>query len=369
MDAFATAQLSLAPALASALLHALWQITLLGLGAWLALAATARHSAAMRHAIGMLFLLAMVLVPALTFISFLQMPVPAVDAPPALLAEALGGASASVLLEHVSSSVTMVLALLWVLCVAGALVRHAGGLYLLRTLGNLPFEPMQAHRQQRIAQLAAAMNIRRSVEVRLSKDVAGPCTAHLLKPVIWLPLSLTKRLPRDQMDAVLAHELAHIARLDWLWSGLQCAAESLLFFHPAARWLGHRIREEREHACDDLAAVACGDGIALAEALVQLERSRQPVPRLLLAAHGGSLMKRVTRLLSARSTRSYWSGVAGITLVLAICSVLAVHAGVRVGGMPGVQLGSTDRHSREPQSPPSPRSPPSPASPPSPVTY
>lgn len=366
MDALVTAQLSLAPALASALLHALWQNTLLGLGAWLALAATARHSAAMRHAIGMLFLLAMVLVPVLSFFSFLQLPIPGVDAPPALLADALDGTSASVLLEHVSSSASTVLALLWLLCVAGALMRYAGGLYLLRTLGNLKFQRMPAHGQQRIAQLAAAMNIHRSVEVRLSKNVAGPCTAHLLKPVIWLPLSLTKRLPRDQMDAVLAHELAHIARLDWLWSGLQFAAESLLFFHPAARWLGRRIREEREHACDDLAAVACGDGIALAEALVQLERSRQPAPHLLLAAHGGTLMKRVTRLLSATSTRSYWSGVAGITLVLAICSVLAVHAGVRVGGMPGVQVEPSDMHSSEPQSPPSPRSPPSPASPPSP---
>lgn len=366
MDALAAAQLGPVPALASALVHALWQNTLLGLGARLALAATARHSAAMRHAIGMLFLLAMVLVPVLTFTTFLQMPIPAVDAPPALLAEALGGASASVLLEHVSSSVSMVLALLWVLCVAGALVRHAGGLYLLRTLGNLPSQSMPAHGPQRIAQLAAAMNIRRSVEVLLSKDVAGPCTAHLLKPVIWLPLSLSKRLSRDQVDAVLAHELAHIARMDWLWSGLQCAAESLLFFHPAARWLGRRIREEREHACDDLAAVACGDGIALAEALVQLEHSRHPVPRLLLAAHGGTLMKRVTRLLSATSTRTYWSGVAGITLVLAICSVLAVHAGVRVGSMPGVQVGPSEMHSSEPQSPPSPRSPPSPLSPPSP---
>ena len=64
----------------------------------------------------------------------------------------------------------------------------------------------------------------------------------LLRPVVWLPLSLLARLPAEQVEALIAHELAHIARLDWLWNGVQCVIESLLFFHPAAWWLSRRIR-------------------------------------------------------------------------------------------------------------------------------
>ncbi len=57
---------------------------------------------------------------------------------------------------------------------------------------------------------------------------------------------------------------------------MQCVVESLLFYHPGAWWLSRRVRQEREHACDDLAVAACGDAIALAEALAALERRRLP---------------------------------------------------------------------------------------------
>ena len=164
--------------------------------------------------------------------------------------------------------------------------------------------------------------------MRLAAEIASPFTARLFRPVIWLPLSLLTRLPTDQVEALLAHELAHIQRLDWLWNGLQCVLESLLFFHPGAWWLSRRIRQEREHACDDLAVAACGNAIALAEALAELELHRHHFPRLVLAAHGGSLMKRITRLLAGSTSGSRWRLPAGIAVLVVSGALLATQSSV-----------------------------------------
>ena len=82
-------------------------------------------------------------------------------------------------------------------------------------------------------------------------------------------------MPREQVEALLAHELAHIRRLDWCWNTTQCVIESVLFHHPAMWWLSRRIREEREHACDDLAVAVCGDPVVLAEALAATATPRR----------------------------------------------------------------------------------------------
>jgi beta-lactamase regulating signal transducer with metallopeptidase domain len=341
MDSLAALQFGLAPALATALLHALWQDTLLALAAWLALAAMARSSASLRHAVAMAFLLAMLALPALRFVRYWQAPALAVNEGllPAVTLPQVDGAQG--LFVQASSPVALVCALLWVAGAVLMLLRHAGGWRLVSALEKHPFEVLPGHWQRRVDAMRAAMGITREVAVRLSQDVVGPFTARLFRPVVWLPLSLITQLPREQVEALLAHELAHVARMDWLWNGVQCVVESLLFFHPAAWWLGKRIRAEREHACDDLAVAACGDAIALAEALAQLERQRQPAPRLVLAAHGGALMQRITRLVSGPPSRGRWGTRAGIAVLVAAGAVLAVQAGVTGHMRPGLRIRST----------------------------
>jgi hypothetical protein len=145
--------------------------------------------------------------------------------------------------------------------------------------------------------LRQALGISRAVAVRSAIGSASPFTARTLRPVIWLPAPQWTRLTPAQRDALLAHELAHVRRLDWLWNGVQSTVEALVFFHPAVWWLSRRVRQEREHACDDLAVATCGDAVALAEGLATLERQRRARPELVLAAQGGSLAQRITRLL------------------------------------------------------------------------
>lgn len=338
MEALAAMQFGLAPALASALLQALWQDALLGVCAWVALAAMQRSSAGHRHAVAMAFLVSMVLVPASTFANFWVMP--GVDVNKGLVTAMTAPRTiGKAMFEQQSSPLSIALALLWLAGVAVMLLRHFGGFWMVGALERQPCERLPIQWQRRVDALRDALRIGRDVSVRMSKDVVGPFTTRLFRPVIWLPIGLITRLPREQVEALLAHELAHIARMDWLWNGVQCLVESLLFFHPAAWWLGRRIRIEREHACDDLAVAACGDAIALAEALETLARHRHPTPRLVLAAHGGSLMQRITRLLSGSPSRGRWGAGAGLALVLVAGSLLAVQAGVN--GRPGLHIRAT----------------------------
>ncbi len=141
----------------------------------------------------------------------------------------------------------------------------------------------------------------RRVRLLVSSLVEVPTVIGWLRPAILMPLSLLAGLPEEHIEALLAHELAHIRRHDYLASILQSVAEVMLFYHPAVWWVSGQIRAERELCCDDLAMAACGDVLTYAKALMQLEfrqdlrNGGRMAPAL--AANGGSLVNRVRRLI------------------------------------------------------------------------
>src|SRR5258708_16026583 len=96
--------------------------------------------------------------------------------------------------------------------------------------------------------------------------------------MIPLPASAVTGLSPTQLELILAHELAHIRRRDYLVNLLQTAVESLLFYHPAVWWVSRRMRIEREHCCDDLAVAAGGNAARYARALAALAGPRPPPP-------------------------------------------------------------------------------------------
>ena len=139
-----------------------------------------------------------------------------------------------------------------------------------------------------------------------------------------LPVSALAALSPRQVEAILAHELAHIRRHDYLVNLLQTLVETLLFYHPAVWWLSRRIRAERENCCDDLAVSLCGDPYAYAKALADLEELRGTSGRLVLAATGGSLLQRVRRLVGAPSHAGRGPGwAAGIAALVLMTGVAA----------------------------------------------
>ncbi|PWT82980.1 MAG: hypothetical protein C5B57_07775 [Blastocatellia bacterium] len=169
-----------------------------------------------------------------------------------------------------------------------------------------------------VLRLARRMGIDRPIRVVSSSVTDGPSVIGWLRPVILLPPAAVIGLSLEQLEAVLAHEIAHIKRHDALVNMLQIVVETLLFYHPVVWWTSNQIRLERELCCDDLAVRACGDALSYARALTMLEKRRLAVPRLALGSTGASLLYRIQRLIGARPTpdhgSSHWMGVLAICL-------------------------------------------------------
>jgi len=120
---------------------------------------------------------------------------------------------------------------------------------------------------------------------------------------------------------MLANELVHIRRYDYLVNMLQMLSEALLFYHPAVWWASACIRRERELCCDDEAVRACGDPFCYARALTALERLRVMTPSLVLGGTDGPLAYRIKRLMDVATEEDLPSKPPGIiALALAVAS-------------------------------------------------
>ncbi|MFT7771715.1 M56 family metallopeptidase [Roseateles sp.] len=169
-------------------------------------------------------------------------------------------------------------------------------------------QPAPAEWQVRLDALAHRLGLRRAVSLRLLPELASPITLGSLRPCVLLPAALLSRLPVELLEALLAHELAHVRRWDYLANLLQSAVEALLFFHPVVWWLSARMRHERELVADEISAELLGDSRRLALALHALsELDHSPMPSsLALAARGGDLLARIERLLAPRPQATGW---------------------------------------------------------------
>ena len=125
--------------------------------------------------------------------------------------------------------------------------------------------------------------------------VQVPTVIGHLRPLVLLPINALTGLSTDQLRGLLAHELAHVQRYDYLVNITQTIIETLLFYHPAVWWMGRVIRQERENACDDLAAEVC-DRRTYAQALAAME-SLRATPMPALGARDGVLLPRIRRIL------------------------------------------------------------------------
>src|SRR5207245_2644595 len=184
--------------------------------------------------------------------------------------------------------------------------------------------PVPGAGREAVARRAARLRVSRPVRVLESAVVQVPAVVGWLRPVILLPASALTGLTPQQLDVLLAHELAHVRRYDYLVNLVQSAIEILLFYHPAVRWVSRRVREEREHCCDDLAVAVCGDAHLYARALLMMESLRAKTPALALSAagtQGGTLLGRVRRLVAPTPVEPvprWMAGVVGATLLLGL---------------------------------------------------
>jgi D-alanyl-D-alanine endopeptidase (penicillin-binding protein 7) len=315
--------------------HALWEVALLGLAAWAGLFLLRRRGAETRYAFACAGLAAMVALPALTFLHYLapfgQAPRPfSADGSILALMEFRDGGTLAALLGGLRT-LTPWLALAWILGTVLKLFRLAGGLWWLDRHYVAPSRPAPEAWQAIARNLAERLGVRRDLRLRIARTGDSPLVIGWFRPVILVPAAAFLNLAPEALEAVLAHEIAHVRRSDFLANLLQSLAESLLFFHPAAWWLSGHVRELREHCCDDVAARLCGDPMALAEGLSALERLRRtfqpesnvapdPASGLALGAAKGQLMPRITRLFSTQE--AIVPSFRGLALLLAAASLV-----------------------------------------------
>ncbi|HJR15036.1 MAG TPA: TonB family protein [Rhodanobacteraceae bacterium] len=175
-----------------------------------------------------------------------------------------------------------------VVALGGRVFRQWRGLRLmLRMAENLPVW------QSRTREFANRMGLRRVVPVLASVRVATPTLVGWLRPAVVMPLAVLARMPASQIDLVLAHELAHLKRLDHVANLFQVVLETLMFYHPVVHWISREARNERELCCDTLALrVTGGERRDFVAALANLEELRASHAGLALAASGGVLAER-----------------------------------------------------------------------------
>ncbi|MEI6861661.1 MAG: M56 family metallopeptidase, partial [Verrucomicrobiota bacterium] len=173
----------------------------------------------------------------------------------------------------------------------------------VRGLARSLYAPLPRAVEVRLSELAFGLGLRRAMCAGLSAAVDVPTVVGWVRPVVLVPAAMLAGLAPAQLDALLAHELAHIRRHDFLVNLVQAVAEALFFYHPAIYAINRRIRAERENACDDIAVGVTGDAVDYARALATLEAARSTGSLALAASGDGELLARVRRLLGFTPAR------------------------------------------------------------------
>jgi uncharacterized protein (TIGR03435 family) len=168
-------------------------------------------------------------------------------------------------------------------------------------------------------------------------DLTEPGVFGVLRPVLLLPQSIAERLNQAQLDAILAHELCHIRRKDNLTATIHMAVQAIFWFHPLTWWIGSRLVDERERACDEeVLRLGCKPNV-YAESILMVCKLYLSSPLACVSGVTGSDLKR--RIESIMRNR----GVVGLNrakkLALGIAGMAALLAPVVMGilNMPAIR--------------------------------
>lgn len=333
-------------ALALALVHFLWQGTLIALLLAAVVRLLAIQRAAQRYACSLAALLAMALCPVVTFLAISSPrdravaatadPVPPIALASALTNESMTAESSSLSLRHSASALARgaqpYLLALWLGGVAALGLRLMGGLIGVIRLSRRKL-PLPLALASRVKRLGNVLRMDALPRVFLSRAVGEALVVGFVRPVVLVPAAWVSDMPLAALEAIIAHELAHICRWDMWVILVQRLVETLLFYHPAVWWVSRQLRLEREMCCDELAVAATGRRIEYAETLELVARARLAGVRPALAAgiRGESNMKllaRVRNVLGGRGTESGVLWPAGVLAVLLPLGLWAVTWGV-----------------------------------------
>jgi TonB family protein len=291
-------------ALGWTLLHFLWQGAALGV-LYAALRPFCRDVAS-RYRLGMALLVAMLFSPILT-LAYLAPDAATVVAAGAVTAlpdvQVQADAAASALTTARFETLLPWLVAAWFLGASVIALRafaHWRRLSWLVRNASIPL----ADCSEMLARLCRRFGIARRVRLLGSMAVDTPMLIGWLRPVILLPISMLSGFTPSQIELIIAHELGHVRRWDYLANLVQVVIETVLFYHPVVHWISRDVRDARESCCDDLVlTLADGSPVVYASALAELEQLRHDgaLAAPALAASGGVLLERIRRIVGAQS--------------------------------------------------------------------
>ena len=331
--------LPLVHALGWTLLHLCWQGTLVAAGLWCVLGVLGGRSSRARYAAACLALGLMIALPLATFAHLASVEYrmraafdgPAVAIDPGMVVRVGAGELTVPWPERIAVALDHALPWMMMAWFAGVVLfvaRLNVGLMVARRMRLVATTAVPAELQQAFDALRRRLGVARAVRLMHSALVQAPTVIGWLRPVVLVPASCLTGLSTMQIEAVLAHELAHIRRHDYLVSVMQSVIETLLFYHPAVWWVSRQVRRERECCCDEMAVAVGGDRLAYARALSVLAERRSYSPEFALGANGGVLKMRIKRLLGCKEDSAV-SQFAAFT-VLALIVALAGSYGLMV---------------------------------------
>jgi beta-lactamase regulating signal transducer with metallopeptidase domain len=214
---------------------------------------------------------------------------------------------------------------MWLVGVFILSARTIGGWRRIRQLRHAGLVEIPERVRNSFERLSQRIGIRRQIELYVCPRISGPLAMGVFRSLVLLPTSALTALSPDQLEVVLAHELAHIRRGDYLWNMIQTMVETLFFFHPAVWWVSNNLRQQRELCCDDVALACCSDPVVYATALLHLEEQRSSHLHLAMALDGHrtgiSLRERIVRILGDAPERR--REIAPLSLV-GVCAVVGL---------------------------------------------
>jgi bla regulator protein blaR1 len=346
-------------ALGWTLFHSLWQGALAALAFAVVLYFSRRSSARLRYGLGLAVLALMVLASVLTFRNHyssadagaarlapgtrvsaaVAVPANGLTVPATAFEPSRSRRIVAFFSDYFARNLPLIVTL-WLLGVLFLTLRFTGGMLYLQRLKYKGSRPLPQPWPDRLKTLADKAGLKQPLQLLESLRLRTPVVVGHLKPVLLLPVGLAAGLPVDEVEALLAHELAHVLRRDYLVNVLQNLVGILYFFHPGVRWISAGVRQEREHCCDDFAVALCGDAENYARALARLQVASAgsgasfgtgngyPEPALAAIGRPQRLLQRIGRLLAGpRLAHDFREGfVSALLLVFGLLGMVKLAA-------------------------------------------
>lgn len=213
----------------------------------------------------------------------------------------------------------------WILGVFIFILKFIFSFFYTNRLRKINTQSISEEWLDKFLKLQEQLRINRTVNYIESQLVKIPLVLGYLKPVVVIPVELLSGMPLNQIEAIIAHELAHIRRNDYIFNVFQTIIETLFFFHPAIWYISSQIRKERENCCDDMALTVCEGSLVYAKALVSVQEFtlNRHYSAVAFSGRKKHLLNRIKRMIMKQKVKSNITDKIIAALII-LSSVLAL---------------------------------------------